>query len=420
MTTSMKTYIRPLLCAASISFASAAITVPGANGTDGALNITANTVIDLSQAPTGAWDNDNTANAGKGVYDASKWAVVFKYSSVNIASGATLTFKNNASRAPVVWLVNGNVTIAGTVSLDGQDGVTVGVGRLAEPGPGGSRGGSGYTSSGSQNGSGFGIGGTNRGGSSAPSYGTQGQDGPTIYGNPSLIPLVGGSGGGGLNYSDLTAGGAAGGALLIACTTNLQITGVLKANGGNGKNVPGYYTWSQPGSGGGIRIISESITGSGQISALGGAAQYISGNGRLRLERVSNNNTIAINPSPSIVDLAANATALLWPPTGAPEVKVVSLGGVNAPADPKSGFGTIGADVAIPTTANTPAVIETTNVEQASQVKVRITPRDTYNYTEVNATYASTVSTSPLVIRWNATLPTNLGYSAVQVRVIRP
>lgn len=99
-------------------------------------------------------------------------------------------------------------------------------------------------------------------------------------------------------------------------------------------------------------------------------------------------------------------------------MKIVSLGGVAAPADPRSGFGTIGADVKIPTAATTEAVIETKNVEQASQVKVRITPRDTYNYTEVDASYSSTVS--PGVLRWTATLPTNLGYSAVQVRVIRP
>lgn len=83
-------------------------------------------------------------------------------------------------------------------------------------------------------------------------------------------------------------------------------------------------------------------------------------------------------------------------------------------------FGTIGADVAIPTTATAPAVIETTNVEQASQVKVRITPRDTFDFTEVDAVYDSTVSASPLVLRWTCTLPTNLGYSAVQVKVIRP
>ena len=31
--------------------------------------------VDLSQAVTGAWDANNAANAGKGVYDPSKWAV---------------------------------------------------------------------------------------------------------------------------------------------------------------------------------------------------------------------------------------------------------------------------------------------------------------------------------------------------------
>ena len=85
----------------------AAITVPGADGSDGVLNIIADTEIDLSQAVTGAWDLANGANAGKGVYDAAKWAVVFKYSSVTVAAGKTLTFKNHASRAPVVWLVSG-------------------------------------------------------------------------------------------------------------------------------------------------------------------------------------------------------------------------------------------------------------------------------------------------------------------------
>ena len=91
--------------------ASGAIVIPGADGSDGALNITANTVIDLSQAVTGAWDANNSANVGKGVYDPAKWAVVFKYASVTVATGATVTFTNHPSRAPVVWLVSGNATI---------------------------------------------------------------------------------------------------------------------------------------------------------------------------------------------------------------------------------------------------------------------------------------------------------------------
>src|SRR5438309_1093950 len=95
------------------SHSQASITIPGADGSDGALVITTDTVIDLSKAVTTNWDANNTANAGNGVYDSNMWAVVFKYSSVTIASNATVTFANHASRAPVVWLVNSNVTING-------------------------------------------------------------------------------------------------------------------------------------------------------------------------------------------------------------------------------------------------------------------------------------------------------------------
>ena len=115
----------------------ASINIPS-DGSDGALVVSNNFVIDLSQAITGKWNDNNSANEGKGIYDPEKWAVVFKYSSVTIQGGATVTFRNHASRAPVVWLVSGDVTINGMVSLDGQQGLTSPW--LAEPGPGGFRG----------------------------------------------------------------------------------------------------------------------------------------------------------------------------------------------------------------------------------------------------------------------------------------
>src|SRR5258708_4091583 len=66
------------------------IVVPGADGSDGALTVTANTVVDMStpQTPAGAWNGPNTS-PGHGVYDPNMWAVVFRYSSVTINSGAT-------------------------------------------------------------------------------------------------------------------------------------------------------------------------------------------------------------------------------------------------------------------------------------------------------------------------------------------
>lgn len=58
----------------------------GTDGTDGAFNPTATTTtIDLSQAVKVAWDVPSPV-PGAGVYDSTRWAVVFKHSSVNIAT----------------------------------------------------------------------------------------------------------------------------------------------------------------------------------------------------------------------------------------------------------------------------------------------------------------------------------------------
>lgn len=117
------------------------------------------------------------------------------------------------TRAPVVWLVSGDVTINGTVSVNGARGAAPPA--LAEPGPGGFRGGMGYDSGGVRTGSGLGPGGgafdSDEG--FGGSYGAQSPRGPSTYGNPSLVPLLGGSSGGG-NGNHHSGGG--GGALLIS------------------------------------------------------------------------------------------------------------------------------------------------------------------------------------------------------------
>jgi hypothetical protein len=216
MTKAMKTRLTLTLAALGLATylqpASAQLAIPS-DGSDGALapdGSVTNVVIDLSQAMTGSWDANNSSNAGKGIYDPNKWAVVFKYSSVNIPAGVMVSFKNHPTHGPVVWLVLGDVRIDGTVDLSGASGHLLGPASLAppEPGPGGFRGGplgpQGF-------GSGLGPGGGGAG--SVP--GIQGTF-VTSYGNPQLVPLIGGSGGSAGNYSGPSSGGAGGGALLIA------------------------------------------------------------------------------------------------------------------------------------------------------------------------------------------------------------
>jgi hypothetical protein len=404
-----------LLC----SVAKAAITVPGADGSDGALLVTENTVVDLSLAAAGEWDD---ASVGNGVYDSNKWAVVFKYSSVVVSNGASLTFANHPSRAPVVWLVSGDVTIDGSVNLNGQSYQTAPV--HAEPGPGGFRGGVGTYSSGAYSGAGFGVGGGQQSGASgtAGSYGTVGGGGPSVYGNQSLLPLIGGSGGGGDDDASV-GGGAGGGAILIVSAQSVAVNGTVSANGGAGQNA-GYPNndTTGGGSGGGIRIVCDTLEGSGVLEAEGGYGYHTGGLGRIRLERVVNANTIDINSEStlSMLTLQSGTTAMVWPPSNAPTATIISIGGETAPADPLASFGTQGADVVVTMTNTLQVVVETSNVETSSVVVVRSTPRFNAGYSTANATVDQVVSTDPLVVRWTASLPASSGYGAMQVRVIRP
>ncbi|MCF7732403.1 MAG: hypothetical protein K9N23_11975, partial [Akkermansiaceae bacterium] len=231
------------------------IVVPGADGTDGALAITENTVIDLGAS---------------GSYDPDEWAVVFRYTSVNIAAGATLGFTNHPRKAPVIWLVSGDVTINGTVNLGGAPGGAPP--SLAEPGPGGFAGGMGQLNGTTKVSAGYGPGGGPLGYVSfayhgvGGSYGTLGQAVNGVasrdpYGNASLVPLIGGSGGGGLGGGDnRIGGGGGGGAILIAATGTVTIEGSLRAIGGGSGNSAG------GGSGGGIRIVANTIDGDGTVS----------------------------------------------------------------------------------------------------------------------------------------------------------
>ena len=269
-----------------IVLATAFLPIPS-DGSDGNFNPGSNIEVDLGQAITGQWDANNSVNASKGIYDPVKWAVVFKYASVNIPAGVTVTFKNNASCAPVVWLVSGNVNISGGINIRGKDGTSDNILRLAptEPGPGRFRGNAvglaGY-------GAGYGPGGGTQTNGTTPNatYATS-------HGNPQIMPLLGGSGGSPAPFSSGSGGGAAG-AILIASASNTTIGGSIDARGGisSGGGI---------GSGGGIRLIAEQILGNGSLSAVDTNLSTLPG--RIRVEvsvlstsLVTNPSTVAIPP----------------------------------------------------------------------------------------------------------------------------
>jgi hypothetical protein len=333
----MKSLLTTLALLGGVSSAFAQLVIPS-DGTDGTFSPAANIEVDLSQAVTGTWSDPNGANAGKGVYDAEKWAIVFKYASVNIPAGVTVTFKNHPSHAPVIWLVQGGVDIAGTVSVNGKNGTT-GPDALipTEPGPGGFRGGAmGPAGDGAGLGVGGGYGGT---------YGTGGLYN-SVYGNPQTLPLIGGSGGG--TFRGQASGGGGGGAILIAAANSLNLSGNVVSFGGGG---------SREGSGGAIKLIADQVIGVGSLNA--------SNTGRTRIEANTLSTTVTSNP-PTIA-VAPGTTPTIFQSATSPTVKIVSVDGINSPADPTAPL-VSSADIAIQKNTPVTIVLETRNFATAGAV----------------------------------------------------
>ena len=284
----------------------------GSDGTDGALDCAAlfalnpecgvacdqgcTVQIDLALAADASWDTPSP-DPGKGVYDADEWAVVYKYTTIDIPPFVTVTFVNHLKGAPVVWLASENVTIAGTVELNGADGSQAEGSSYAIPGPGGFSGGNGglggsagFGPGGGEFGSGFGP--TGGGGGYGCPGAVEGGSSGVMYGTPSIVPLIGGSGGGAFHFNAAVGGGAGGGAVLIASSGSISLPdseGGISAKGGGGISGGG------SGSGGGIRLIANVVSGMGLLRAVGGTAGNDGGCGRIRVEAPDPDNNIDLD-----------------------------------------------------------------------------------------------------------------------------
>lgn len=421
--------------------AQAQIVVPGADGSDGAFTPASSIQVDLSLAGTGAWD-EPSPTPGFGVYDPDVWAVVFKYSEVNVAAGATVTFKNHPSRAPVVWLVDGDVIINGTVSLNGNSGHNYNVlHTLAEPGPGGFRGGSasllgvvptpGLGPGGAKYGDSHSSGGGGSYGTSGGTGGCGGGSAGPAYGSIGLLPLVGGSGGGPgrswmSSHANDAGGGAGGGAILIASIGTVQITGGVRANGGNGgnnsHNGSGFCNEARAGDGGGaaggaIRIVADTVAGTGFLRAIRGIGPNDGGEGGLGRIRVEANLIELIDQgSPPYTIGFPGETAVVFPPT-LPTVRMTHIDGQAVPDDPRANLNFPTQDISMAESGPLAITLETKNVPTNWTVTVRIVPRGGGNSFSVNAAHVSGgFGTST----WEAEVTLPNGFSVMQARAFQP
>ena len=263
---------------------------------------------------------------------------VFNFTTITIPAGVTITVTSGIDNAPVYWLATGNVDIEGTVSLDGQNGngatsdVDLRVPALA--GSGGYGGGVGGNSYNGQNAT---PGGGPRGGGVGDIAGHCNGGAGFFTGNQYLIPLIGGSGGGG-GYAGSgfgPGGGAGGGAILIASSTQITVGGTVSANGGKGGCYD--YNYGDPvGSGGAIRLVSNTISGAGTLTAVGDWGFWSNNPGRVRLEASTIGTSFNFNSTPVSESTPLSNFSSFIPSTPQLSVQVTSVNGVPITENPFS------------------------------------------------------------------------------------
>ena len=259
---------------------------------------------------------------------------IFKFSTITIAKGVTVRLDSTNLPGPVYWLASGDVNIAGTLDLSGQQGYSV-TGTIAErvfsiPGAGGFAGGpGGGTQVQAEPGAGPGGGAPGTGGPSA--NGKPGKFSGSTY----LIPLIGGSGGGGAfcgsdnpqKYS--VGGGAGGGAVLIASSTSITVTGAINAFGGN--DTAALCAYGGAGSGGAIRLMANSINfPQGSLNVSQGNGPVPGSTGLIRLEAT----TLTLGGYITGPYLTSIPASVALPTTGPSAAKVVSVAGVPVNGNP--------------------------------------------------------------------------------------
>jgi len=248
---------------------------------------------------------------------------IFHCTTISITGSASLSFTRNNRNTPVYLLATGDVLIDADIFVDGgaNNGRTPG-----NPGPGGYGGAQG-ANGGQPVADGYGPGGgkgginhtgipANHGGSGA--YGTRSTTftkNGAVYGNPILIPLVGGSGGG---SCDTFGGGGGGGAILIGSNTKITMNGNtdIYARGGTGTDTYNH------GSGGAVRLVAPEVISNGSVYIVT-ADKYNEGHGRVRIDAMRRS-----IPSLSVTGGAysTGSNMVVFPPN-IPDLKIVEAAG---------------------------------------------------------------------------------------------
>lgn len=387
---------------------------------------------------------------------------ILDYTTFTVPTGVTVKFSQytsatiKRSNKPVLIRTSGNVSIVGTIFVGAETAPassgTAGDGNLGDDGqpgtagPGGFDGGRGGASplfggvarqlGGAGKGPGGGFAGgpdtvpnnwpSNGMGGGGGSFGTVGGGGyyggapGSVYGQTSLLPLIGGSGGGGGGSGasfNGAGGGGGGGAILIASSGTINFAGgVINANGGAGGTAAGTNGGGGGGggSGGAIRLVADVLSRSaGSLTASGGAGGAGSvgsaGGGGAGIIRLESNTITGWTTSTPAYTFALPGKVFV---PNTPSLRIANVGGTNAPSSP-----TGNADITFPTgTTSVTVNLEATGIPSGSTAAVYVIPAIAATRSEALSTAFSTPDVNGILTA-TATVTLSPGNNVLQAAV---
>lgn len=264
---------------------------------------------------------------------------IFRFTTITVQRNGGLNFTKNSLNTPVYLLATGDVVID-------RGGVVDVAAHRTQGGPGGFDGGAG-----DGQGPGGGING-------APGvYAISHPQNGNVYGNPRLIPLIGGSSAsGGPNTG---GGGGGGGAILIASSASVVINGLIDASGSGNQLHP----WS--GSGGAIRIVATNVSGSGVLSCLGPGNGV---DGRIRidsLDRFAGHRTLTFQ---GVFTRGYNMVVF---PENLPRLDILEAAGTTIPEGTKT---RVSVQLPIGGSTNQTVQVQARNFTNDVPIRVAVTP----------------------------------------------
>jgi hypothetical protein len=171
--------------------------------------------------------------------------------------------------------------------------------------------------------------------------------------------LIGGSGGGGIGPAggDGTGGGGGGGAILIASSTQIEVTGEILAQGGS----PAINKLNY-GSGGAIRLVAPVVGGSGAMSVFGGASY-----GRIRIDTQRRGATDLRFQLPLVTSIGSMMQVF---PDPMPRLDIIEAAGSSIPV----GSGPVSILLPFNSSANRTVKIQASNFNDVVPIDLVLTP----------------------------------------------